>query len=213
LIVVSSLDATGNGMSLLSESPKELFEKLGDHPDRLSRRGDEEWRQYRIHLGEQTIGIEVSSIDHDQLRKGRIDHAKESEGGKPLGARCMTSLEMDPRKRSKAERTKETRIITPGNVIGPTCSEFNESWLDSVWNLIVRKTADMEREDYRRGDKNWLLLTDWFNPSHHHVRRHLSRLKDVMEVYWIRNPRFERVIVQTRDSFHFMITEDGWERT
>ena len=166
---------------------------------------------YRIRLAEQVIGIEVSSIDNDQLHQGRLDHARESAEGNQRGARCFTALMVDPRKRTRAERTAETRI-TQVNELPPTCSEFSESWLRTSWNLINRKTKNLARKDYRRGNRDWLLLTDWFYSSNHGVTEQLTRLIDIMEDYWIRKPRFERVIVQTQDFAHLMITEDGIAR-
>jgi hypothetical protein len=98
------------------------------------------------------------------------------------------------------------RITTPG---------FGDAGMERYWSkwlikTIERKTADFQKPDFKKYDKNWLLISDRTLVAMAETQTAVNFLLSYMQSYWLQENRYGRIFIQRYDGL-VDIRPDNWQ--
>jgi hypothetical protein len=169
------------------------------------RHTSEQVPDFQLIAGTRRISVELTRVKFQDVEHGRAIQEREVK-------RTLSITSLYPK--SGGPRSKR-EIINEGFGVPvflfPSSPENDEViWLKQAEESLTAKTKVLSRQDYARGDENWLVLLDPIGIIHPHLQIRMDNFSLLLAEFWA--PLwFSRVILQdTYFEWQVMFTQHEW---
>jgi hypothetical protein len=173
-------------------------------PVRVRHTGNCGVPDFQLEFGERRIAVELAKIAVQD-----VEHARALQRQGIGGTLVLSSLY---RKKSKPRKTAEVvseALLIPAMSFAVSVQEYEQRWKAEAETQIQEKSASLKRDDFDRGDENWLVLWDRIGTSAYEADSRIQWLAGYLGPMW-RPGWYSKVILQDQ-SFHWhgLLSEEG----
>jgi hypothetical protein len=159
-------------------------------PIRVRHTGDGGVPDFQLEFGKRRIAVELAKIAVQD-----VEHARALQRRGIGGTLAISSLY---RKKSKPRKTPEVvseALLIPAFVFPVSVQEYAETWMAEAVNQIQEKSAVLGRDDFARGDENWLVLWDRIGTANWEATGRVRWFTELLSPIW-KTGWYDKVILQ-----------------